>query len=262
MARWENQRHIGRPPPAARLEVAVSSPDPGQASGSAGSSGLLGTAEPSEPGSLNQLVAQATQQVQACSGAAAALWRGGEPVALAATHPSLPELIEEQVRYGRGPNLDALTGDEAVCCLDTLEDRRWPEYASAALRQGVRCSVSLGYRSGSAAVSLSLFGARPRTLGPDSVAAAGRLIAFAGEAIGIASEYGEARRTAQQLRDAADSRAVVDQAKGILMHALGCSADEALQRMRQVSQAANVKVTDIATRVIESRGADGLAMPR
>jgi hypothetical protein len=32
--------------------------------------------------------------------------------------------------------------------------------------------------------------------------------------------------------------------------------------MRQVSQAANVKVTDIATRVIESRGADGLAMPR
>jgi hypothetical protein len=259
MPGWEDQRHVGRPAPAARLEVAVSSPDPGQA---CGPSGQLGAAEPSEPGSLNHLVAQATQQVQACSGAAAALWRGGQPVALAASHPSLPELIDVQVRCGRGPSLDALGGDEPACCLDTLEERRWPEYASAALRQGVRCSVSLAYRTGAAAVSLSLFGARPRTLGPDSVAAAERLIAFGGEIVGIASEYGEARRTAQQLRDAADSRAVVDQAKGVLMHALGCSADEALERMRQISQAANVKVTDIALRVIESRGADGLAMPR
>jgi ANTAR domain len=259
MARWENQRHVGRPAPAARLEVAVSSPDPGQAFGPPG---LLGAAEPSEPGSLNQLVSQATQQVHACSGAAAALWRDGELAALAASHPSLPGLIEEQVRCGRGPILDALSADEPVCCLDTLEERRWPEYASAALRQGVRCSVSLAYRAGAAAVGLSLFGARPRTLGPDSVAVAERLIAFGGEIVGLASEYGEARRTAQQLRDAADSRAVVDQAKGVLMHALGCSADEALQRMRQISQAANVKVTDVATRVIESRGADGLALPR
>jgi hypothetical protein len=237
------------------LEVAVSSPDPGQAAG------LLGIAEPSEPGSLNQLVALATRQVQACSGAAATLWRGGEPVAQAASHPSLPELVDLQVRCGRGPSLDALSGDEPVCCPDTLEERRWPEYASAALRQGVRCSVSLAYRAGAAAVSLSLFGARRRTLGPESVAAAERLIAFGAEIVGITAEYGEARRTAQQLRDAADSRAVVDQAKGVLMHALGCSADEALQRMRQTSQAANVKVTDIATRVIESRGAAGLALP-
>jgi ANTAR domain len=262
MARWEDQRQVGRPAPAARLEVAVSSPGPAHAFGPVGLSGLLSTVEPSEPGSLNQLVAQATQQVQACSGAAAALWRDGEPVALAASHPSLPELIDVQVRCGRGPSLDALGGEEPVCCLDTLEERRWPEYASEALRQGVRCSISLAYRSGAAAVSLSLFGARPRTLGPDSVAAAERLVAFGGAVVGLASEYGEARRTAQQLRDAADSRAVVDQAKGVLMHALGCTADEALQRMRQVSQAANVKVTDIATRVIESRGADGLAMPR
>jgi AmiR/NasT family two-component response regulator len=44
----------------------------------------------------------------------------------------------------------------------------------------------------------------------------------------------------------------------VLMHALGCTAEEALQRMRQVSQAQNMKVTDVATRIIESRGGDGL----
>ncbi len=202
-------------------------------------------------------MAQAARQVPGCSGAAAVLWQGGEPVAVAASHPSLPELIDVQVRCGSGPLLDALGSGEPAGCADTLEERRWPEFAGAALRQGVRCSLSLAHPAGGAVVCLSLFGARRWTLGPDSVAVAERLLAFGGAAVGVASEYGDARRTARQLRDAAESRAVVDQAKGVLMHALGCTAAEALQRMRQVSQAQNMKVTDVATRIIESRGGDG-----
>ena len=62
------------------------------------------------------------------------------------------------------------------------------------------------------------------------------------------------RLIALQLADAAESRELVDQAKGMLMHALGCSAEEALQRMRQISQTSNLKVTEVAARVIESRG--------
>jgi hypothetical protein len=235
------------------LETITSSPDLTQAT-----PGLPGTVETSAPRSLNQLVAQAARQVPGCSGAAAVLWRGGEAGALAASHPSLPELVEVQVRCGRGPVLDALSGGEPALCPDTLDEPRWPEYADAALRQGVRCSLTLAHWSGAEAVCLSLFGARPRRLGPDSVAAAGRLAAYGGAAVGMAAEYGEAQRAVRQLRDGAESRAVVDQAKGVLMHALGCSAEEALQRMRQISQARNMKVTDVAARIIDSRGADEL----
>jgi len=238
------------------LEDATSGPDLTQET-----SGLLGTVETSAPRSLNQLVAQAARQVPGCSGAAAVLWREGEPAALAASHPSLPELVDVQVRRGHGPMLDALSAGEPVGCPDTLDEPRWPEYASTALRQGVRCSLSLAHWSGAEAVCLSLFGARPRMLGPESVAAAKRLAAFGGAVVGMASETGEARRAAHQLRDAAESRAVVDQAKGVLMHALGCSAEEALERMRQVSQARNLKVTEVATRIIDSRGLDGLGEP-
>lgn len=207
-------------------------------------------------------MAHATRLVPGCSGAGAVLWRNGEPVVFAASHPSLPELIEVQVSSGRGPVLDALARDEPVCCSDTLEENRWPEYASAALCLGVRCSLSLAYRFGADAVCLSLFGARPSTLEADSIAVAERLVALGGAVMGVASGYGEARRTALQLRDAAESRAVVDQAKGILMHALGCGADEALERMRQVSQARNMKVTEVAELIIGSRGADGLGTLR
>jgi len=218
----------------------------------------LAAAGTAEPRSLNQLVADAAGGMPGCAGAAAVLWRDDEPVALAASHPSLPELIEVQVRAGRGPLLDALGTGEPAACPDTLQDDRWPEFADAALRLGVRCSLTVASRPGPEAVCLSLFGARPRVLGAPSVPVAERLVAFGGVVVGIASEYDEARRAARQLRDAAESRAVVDQAKGVLMHALGCSADEALARMRQISQARNLKVTEVAARITDARGPAGL----
>jgi AmiR/NasT family two-component response regulator len=41
------------------------------------------------------------------------------------------------------------------------------------------------------------------------------------------------------------------------MNALGCSADEALSRMRQISQQGNMKVTEVASKIIDS-GRSGL----
>jgi hypothetical protein len=258
MTPWRDQRYRRPPGPVrARLEDATSSLDLAREA-----PGLFSIGEAAELRSLNQLVAHAAREVRACCGAAAVLWRGGELAGTAASHPSLPELIEVQLRRGRGPMLDALGTGEPAGCPDTLDDRQWPEFARRALRQGVRCSLSLAHRSGADVICLSLFGARPRALDAESVAAAEQLVAFGGVVVGVASEYGEARRTAQQLRDATESRAVVDQAKGILMHALGCSADQALQRMRQISQARNVKVTEVAARIIDARGVDGLAVPR
>src|SRR5262249_60927928 len=73
---------------------------------------------------------------------------------------------------------------------------------------------------------------------------------FGTAALANTMAYGEAQRTATELRDAVAARAVTDQAKGILMHALSCSAEEALQFMRRESQQRHIKVTDVAARVI------------
>jgi hypothetical protein len=216
---------------------------------------LLSIANTSEPRSLNQLVVLAARQVPSCSGATAVLWRGDEPTVRAASHPDLPQLDEVQLSSGRGPVLDALSGGGPASCPDTLAETRWPEYASAALRRGVRCCVTLVYRSDPDAVTLSLVGARPRSLEPGQLAEL--LTAFGGAVMGNAAEYGDAKRTALQLRAAAESRALVDQAKGMLMQALGCSADDALGRLRQISQERNLRVTDVARTIIDSRGARG-----
>ena len=62
------------------MEVATSTPDIAQ-----DDAGLLSLGDASEPRSLSQLVDLAARQVPACSGAAAILWRDGEPAVVIAS---------------------------------------------------------------------------------------------------------------------------------------------------------------------------------
>jgi hypothetical protein len=212
---------------------------------------LLSLAAATEERSLSQLTLLAASQVAGCAAANVTVWRDGELTSQAASHPEPSRLVAVQVTAGRGPLIDAVAGGEAVICADTLTETRWPEYSSAALRMGIRSSVSLSYR-GQVVVVLTLLGLRPRALDPDRLQLAELLVAYGGALVGAVADYGDTRRVADQLRDAASSRAVVDQAKGILMHALGCSADEALERMREVSQRSNLRATEVAQRVIDA----------
>jgi AmiR/NasT family two-component response regulator len=57
-----------------------------------------------------------------------------------------------------------------------------------------------------------------------------------------------------RLRDSVESSALLDQARGVLMHARGCSADDAWQQMRAMSAAQHITMTEVAQQVIESQG--------
>ena len=215
---------------------------------------LLSLSNGGEARSLNKLAELAAWQVPSCSGAHAAVWRDGEVVSAAATHPDLAELADLQFRIGRGPLVEAADTGVAVSCPDTLDDARWPDFAEAALRRGVRCSVHLVRELPRGALVLSLFGVRPGVLDAESNPMADMLAAFGGAMLTNATAYDQAQRTASQLKDAVVARSVVDQAKGILMHALGCDADDALQRLRQESQRRHVKVTEVASEVVAAYG--------
>jgi ANTAR domain len=213
---------------------------------------LLSLASTSQSRAMNLLVDIAARHVQGCSGATAVLWQDGEPATMAASHPDLSELADVQQRFARGPVLDALAEGAQVSCADTLTEVRWPEYASKALMLGVRSSLTLVNQSGSLALTLTLYATRPRLLDASKLPIGELLIAFGGAAVHNTSAYGAAQRTARQLTEGADSRAVVDQAKGILMAGLSCSAEDALAKMRQLSQANQLKVSEVARRIIES----------
>ncbi len=58
------------------------------------------------------------------------------------------------------------------------------------------------------------------------------------------------------LRRALMTRAVIEQAKGVLMATSGCSADEAFELLRRQSQHENRKLREIASELVE-RAAGG-----
>jgi len=215
---------------------------------------LLSLTNGGEARSLSKLAELAAWQVPSCSGANAVVWRDGEVVSASSTHPDLAELAELQLSVGRGPLLEAAAGGTAVSCPDTLDEARWPEFAAAALHCGVRCSVHLVRELPRGALVLSLFGVHPGVLDAESAPMAELLAAFGGAMLANATAYNQAQRTASQLKDAVVARSVVDQAKGILMHALRCDADEALKRLRRESQRRHVKVTEVATEVVAAYG--------
>jgi len=94
-------------------------------------------------------------------------------------------------------------------------------------------------------------------LDADSVPVAEMLAQFGGAAFASNLAYGDAQRTATQLKDSVAARAVTDQAKGILMHALGCDAEQALAHLRRESQQRHVKVTEVAEQVIATHRGPG-----
>jgi hypothetical protein len=227
---------------------------------------LLSLTNGGEARPLNKLAELAARQVPSCVGAHAAVWRDGEVMSAAATHPDLAELCDLQLTAGHGPLLAAADTGIPVSCPDMLDETCWPDYAEAALRRGIRCSVHLVRRLPRGALVLSLFGVRPGVLDAESSPMADTVAAFGGAMLANATVYDQAQRTASQLKDAVVARSVVDQAKGILMHALGCDADDALRRLRQESQRRHVKVTEVAAEVVAgaqgSRGAKRSTGPR
>ena len=202
--------------------------------------------------SLNRLADLAVREVAGCCGATAMLWHDRELVGLTSTPPDLAELAEFQLRAGYGPSIQALRDKQPVGVQDTLRDTRWPDYMTEALCRGVRSTLALVHELAPMTLVLAIASVRTAAFESEQVPFAETLAAFGGAVLANASAYGDAQREAVQLRNAVESRAVVDQAKGILMHALGCSATDALERMRRVSQTQHVKVTDVAKEIVEN----------
>lgn len=214
---------------------------------------LLSLQTATEERALYQLADLAASEVPGCSAASVTLWRDGDVAGQASSHPDATRLVQVQLQAGSGPMLDALAGHGPVRCADVLTESRWPQYAAAAVRLGVRCSVTLS-AGAETTVVLAVLAARPKALEADQVELAELVAAYSAVLVGAVSDYQDSQRTQAQLQDAAAGRAVVDQAKGILMHALSCTADEALAKIRDVSQRSNLRATEVAARVIDAHG--------
>jgi len=161
----------------------------------------------------------------------------------------------DEIQYGRGqgPCLEVLHTGMVVSVPDLASDERWPDYRSHALTQGVRSSLSLPLTAQGATVgALNIYTSNQHDFTAGEIGHATAFTKQAATGLAIVLRHADQVKLEDQLREALATRAVIDQALGIVMGQRGCGATEAFGVLREASQHRNRKVHDIAAELIET----------
>jgi len=174
---------------------------------------------------------------------------------LARTTPAVEAVNEVQYRFSSGPALDAAHRGMIVTADHSAVQRRWPELSEVGLAHGVASFLSLplpplrrGLRSG----SLNLYAHRMDGFQDTQVALMNVFATAAGHAIKSIARYRDAREDAFEFERALNSRAAIDQAKGILMAVHRVDADTAFHMLVRTSQLTNTKLRVVAEELLAS----------
>jgi GAF domain-containing protein len=161
-----------------------------------------------------------------------------------------------------GPGSDAAGQGRAQVVRSLIVEKRWPEFTNRALYCGAQ-SVLACPLSGDGQVigSVVFFSSQEAAFGSHQAAIAQAFADSAAVMLSNVRAYEAATALSAQLNVALQSRAVIDQAKGILMVTQGLSADEAFERIKSISQTTNIKVRDLAQQIVDDTLAKGPATP-
>jgi hypothetical protein len=165
--------------------------------------------------------------------ASVTLVQGDEATTLASTDRIATELDETQ--YATGARVE----------------QRWPQYTPKAVALGVLSSVSLPIPvTNAVSAGLNVYGETDHAFDDHDRRGFDGLVTFAATAIATLERYEASKTLLVQMQTAMQSRAVIDQARGILMAQHRCTAEEAFAILRRTSQHANIKIRDIAQQIV------------
>jgi GAF domain-containing protein len=179
--------------------------------------------------------------------------QNGQPVTAAFTGTLALTVDESQYDAGYGPCLDAIRLGQTVTVDDQASEPRWPEYTPKAIEAGIGSSLSVPLtvddRHGGA---FNIYALRPHAFDAAAVMQAEELASYAAIVLNNAHLYFSAASRADQMGEAMRSRAVIEQAKGILMGARNCNADEAFSLLVKLSQDTHRKLHAVAQTIVDT----------
>jgi transcriptional regulator with GAF, ATPase, and Fis domain len=175
----------------------------------------------------------------------------------AASSPSVAELHRLQLHSGAGPVADALRYGEARRIDDTSAEERWPEVCQAMAQEQLLSCLVLPLRTDrSPGGALAVYGQQRNAFTGASHDLALLFAAQGGVAVRNATAYRNCRKLVENLQTALASRAVIEQAKGIIVAEHGVTPEVAFKRLSALSQNSNRKLREIAADVVAGRVRD------
>lgn len=177
---------------------------------------------------------------------------------VAHTDEDVLALDREQYVSRQGPCLEAAQTRRPVRVAIRSAEDRWPQFATAARQAGVHASLSIPLIIAPAAHgdddelvgSLNVYSRSTTDFDVFDESLMSLYSGAAGRAVMDARRWRRLQDTVGQLEQALVSRSDIDQAKGVLRSRHGGTAEEAFALLVQRSQRENIKLRDIASRIL------------
>lgn len=215
-------------------------------------SGLLLSEETVES-SLTLLSALAKDTVPGATGAGVSVMGEGGRRSSGSTGARVREADDLQYALDEGPCLAAAANRELIRVDDLTVDERWPAWASAAARLGLRAAMSSPLVVGDGTLgAMKVYADEPGTFDTDSEQ---RLALFAAQAAVLVANvraYDRAKRLSEGMRQAMHDRDTISVAKGVLMGRDGLDEDSALRLLLARSERDGSTVAAAARSVVEA----------
>ena len=169
------------------------------------------------------------------------------------TNPDAPDIDQAQYDVGKGPCLDSFRTGEIREIRSTRRENPWPEFSQACVDHGILSTLSLPITFRDRKLgAMNLYATAEDVLNETQAETASLFASQAAIALANAQVYWDARSLSEQLSESIKSREIIDQAKGIIIAAKRCSADEAFNILKQQSHVTNTKVRIIAKQLVDN----------
>jgi GAF domain-containing protein len=203
---------------------------------------------------LDRLTALAAELVPGGTAAAVTIAMASGALTFAASDRRLEELHQVQLDADAGPVVESLRHNEPRRVDDTTAECRWPGFCQAAAEAGFASCLVLPLRTDrQPAGAVALYGTEPNTFRGAAHDIALLVAAQGGTAVHNATLYRTCRRMVESLHAGLESRAVIEQAKGMLHAELGVTPEHAFHLLSRYSQNTNQRVRKISAALVQGR---------
>ena len=201
---------------------------------------------------LTRVAHYAVRAFPGAEGAGLTLLENDRQDLIVTTDEFVSEVDAIQYRIGQGPCITAAEIGATVRSGSLGGDSRWPKFGGSVARLGVHSVVSLPLITPDRVVGAMNVYAHDKFVFDQRAAELGELFAApAAIAVQNAQVLAQTQRLAARLEAALVTRGVIDRAVGIIMSRSGGTDQDALERLRAMSQQEHRKLSAVAQEVVD-----------
>ena len=201
---------------------------------------------------LTEVAAFGVSAVPGADGAGLALIEADRSDTIVTTADFVRQVDDTQYGLGQGPCISAAQEARTITSGSLGADQRWPRFGGRVARLGVHSALSMPLVTPGGVIGALNIYAHDKNAFDERAARLAELFAIpAAIAVQNAQVLDQTRRLASQLEQAVQTRGSIDRAVGIIISRTGVSADEALARLRRLSQTEHRKLTVVADAMVE-----------